>query len=172
MPIKVVVQRDDLDIAVLRPLIPIGSPERHGTAPPFQPLDLDSRVQVNVTEPVYIVGFPVNVEPYLKEELDQLNPVPNSLKVRELMLQLDPLVTTATVAGVAHRLGPPNVENKGRWLVNLNYLVLNHPSGHGNSGGPVVSEKTGKVIAVLTRGKDSDKDSYSFAVPILKSRMF
>ncbi len=161
VPVKIVLQRDDLDIAVLRPAVPIGSPERHGDAPPFQPLELDER-QVNITEPVFIVGYPISASPYLGEEMNQL--APYSKKLWTLMLQIDPLVTTATVAGVAHRVGPPTAQNKGRYEVLQDYLVLSHPSGQGNSGGPVISVQTGRVIGVLTRGRDADKEGYSFAV--------
>lgn len=159
VPLKVVLQREDLDIAVLQPLVPIDSPERHGDAPPFEPLDLDPRAQVNITEPVYIVGYPINAAPYLEEEKREFPP--GSDKFFSLVLQTDPSVTTATIAGVGHRLAPPTAQTKGRYLINQNFLLLNHPGGPGNSGGPVVSAQSGKVIGMLTRSSGG----YSFAVP-------
>lgn len=158
VPVKIVVQRDDLDIAVLRPLVPIGAPARHGDAPPFDPLELDGQSEIRLTESVYIVGYPVNARAYLPEEQAVLPP--GSTKFVAQMLQTDPLVTTATVAGVSHRLGPPTAENKGRYGSAEDYVILNHPAGHGNSGGPVISVRTGKVIAVYTR----TTEAYSFAV--------
>jgi S1-C subfamily serine protease len=159
IPMKVLVQREDVDIAVLRPLVPVGSPEHPGYTPPFQPLDLDGRGAVNITETVYIVGYPINAAPYLPAEQKEF-PV-GSERFLTLMLQTDPIVTTANVVGVSLRLGPPTVETKGRYLVNEGFFLLNHPGGPGNSGGPVISAQTGKVIGIFTRtGK-----GYSFAVP-------
>jgi S1-C subfamily serine protease len=63
---------------------------------------------------------------------------------------------------VAHRLEPPSAENKGRYNVAQDYIILNHPAGPGNSGGPIISVQTGKVVAVYTR----TTNGYSFAVPV------
>jgi len=161
IPLRVVLQREDLDIAVLRPSVPIGSPERRGDAPPFEPLDLDVRTAIRSTEPVWIVGYPINAAPYLQEERAQFPA--GSEKFNALVLQTDPTVTTATVAGVGHRLGPPSEQTKERYLINQDFLMLNHPGGPGNSGGPVISVQTGKVIGMFTRCEPS---GHSFAVPI------
>ena len=159
MPLKIVLQRDDLDIAVLRPARPLTELNKYANTFPFETLDLDNRT-VNLAEPVYIVGYPINVRPYLEEEIREFPP--GSEKFVALVMHTEPIVTTATVAGISSRLGPPTAETKGRYLVNEQYFVLNHPGGNGNSGGPVISVQTGKVIGLFTR---SEQRGYSFAVP-------
>jgi S1-C subfamily serine protease len=129
-PVDVVMQREDKDIAILRP-----SQSSWGAIgpPQWQPLEIDSRKELPYGEPVIVVERPFS---------------PRDIHGGAFSEKIHPMVTAATVSGYSE------APNRGATQTSYTYenikqvfLLLDHSSARGNNGGPVISKTTGKLWA-------------------------
>lgn len=156
IPMSTVTQRADLDIAVLRPMNK--DPWGKLSPPPWKPLAIDSRERPSEGERVEFVGYP-NLMPYTPEEgrAFSLRDVPQLAFSQRIV----PKITGANIAGFSQALFPEAFRATTPDRTRQSFLLLDHTSVPGNSGGPVISMENGQVLGVVTRG---DGRGYSFAV--------
>lgn len=151
--VTLLTENENLDIAVLK-----FSSVPHRPHFELEPLSLDARPTIPVGEHVKLVGYP-NLLPYSNKELEAFPE--EAIGALVLALDLDPIVTFTQVDGVAY-LMTIRGENANLQLDRKEtFLVLNHPAGPGNSGGPVISSQTGKVVGMVVR---TNAFGYSYAV--------
>jgi S1-C subfamily serine protease len=149
--VTVVSENEDLDVAILR----YSGPHDYIR---LSPLELDDRTDIPVGESVQIVGYP-SIFPYEKNEAEAFTR--ETMPVLVFALQSNPIVTFTQVGGITGLLTPPS--EKTNWHMNTkeDFLTLDHPGAPGNSGGPVISARTGKVVGMFVR---THPLGYSFAV--------
>ena len=156
--VEVVMQREDLDLAILRPMRPLSELKKSANAPPVEPLEIDNRDDLPIGEPFIVVGYPV-VAPYTNDEVTQFSP--SDMPALAFSQRVDPVITPAALAGYSRTLTPQTMNPKGRSETKQVFLLLDHASAPGNSGGPVISKTSGKVVGIQAR---TNAFGYSFAV--------
>jgi len=160
IPVTVVAERPEIDLAILRmPQLWAHQINRMGEDfVHFEPLPIDTRSEPAIGETVRIAGYP-ELLPYVDAEARgfQTPDIPGLV----MSLHLDPIVTTAHIAGASRLMSAPSQQTSWHMNTKQSFLILDHECPPGGSGGPIISIATQRVVGVAVR---SAANGYCFAV--------
>jgi S1-C subfamily serine protease len=155
VPVEIVTENRDLDLAILKFTTPMSS---KASPTELDSLEIDADSEMEPGDPVDIMGYPL-LSPYSSDEFARFQP--SELPALILSFRLAVVVTPAHIAGSTRVLNSAQQDPRGHITTKQQLLILDHPAAPGNSGGPVVSGHTGKVVGVVVR---TNAFGYSFAV--------
>jgi len=155
LPLTVVKEDADLDLALLKPTdlnFPLQA----------QPLEIET-TPAQVGDELEAIGYPLLL-PYTQSEATSEFSGDDSTLLA-MTARLKPIVTYTRPVGwipLISRLAPLPSDSSMRVksFNQVNLMILDHALMPGNSGGPIVSVLTGKVVGIAPR----TSGAYSFAV--------